>query len=140
MLPIIRGAWDEGVFPRQLVPRFAELGLLGAPLPSQFGGSDLDAVSYGLIQYELERADSGLRSFASVTSGLVMYPIFSYGSDEQHKKYLPELAAGRMIGCFGLIEIEGGSDPSAMRTTARKEGGQLRPERQQDVDHQQPDR
>lgn len=123
VLPVIRGAWHEGVFPRQLVPRFAELGLLGAPLPSQFGGSDLDAVSYRLIQYELERGDSGLRSFASVTSGLVMYPIFSYGSDEQRKKYLSELAAGRMIGCFGLTESESGSDPGAMHTTARKDGG-----------------
>ncbi len=122
VLPGIRRWWDDGEFPRHLVPQFAQLGLLGAPLPGEFGGSELDAVSYGLIQYELERGDSGLRSFVSVTSGLVMYPIFTYGSDEQRKRYLPELAAGRLIGCFGLTESEGGSDPGAMRTTARKDG------------------
>jgi glutaryl-CoA dehydrogenase len=122
VLPVVREAWDTGVFPHDLVPRFADLGLLGAVLPTEFGGSALDAVSYGLIQYELERGDSGLRSFASVTSGLVMYPILQYGSDAQRRRYLPELAAGRLIGCFGLTESEGGSDPGAMRTTARKDG------------------
>jgi glutaryl-CoA dehydrogenase len=122
VLPGIREAWDTGVFPRDLVPRFAELGLLGAPLPTEFGGSAVDAVSYGLIQYELERADSGLRSFASVTSGLVMYQILQYGSDAQRRTYLPQLAAGRLIGCFGLTESDGGSDPGAMRTTAHKDG------------------
>ena len=105
-----------------LIPQFGELGLLGSTLPAEYGGAEVDSVAYGLIQYELERGDSGLRSFASVMSGLVMYPIFRYGSDAQRKTWLPELTSGRKIGCFGLTESEGGSDPGAMRTRARKDG------------------
>jgi glutaryl-CoA dehydrogenase len=122
VLPGIRQWWDEGNFPTHLIPQFGELGLLGSTLPSQYGGAEVDNVAYGLIQYELERGDSGLRSFASVMSGLVMYPIHRYGSDEQRKTWLPELTSGRKIGCFGLTESDGGSDPGAMRTRARKDG------------------
>jgi glutaryl-CoA dehydrogenase len=122
VLPGIREWWDEGSFPTHLIPQFGELGLLGSTLPSQYGGAEVDNVAYGLIQYELERGDSGLRSFASVMSGLVMYPIYRFGSDEQRKTWLPELTSGRKIGCFGLTESEGGSDPGAMRTRARKDG------------------
>ena len=122
VLPGIRQWWDEGSFPTHLIPQFGELGLLGSTLPSEYGGAEVDSVAYGLIQYELERGDSGLRSFASVMSGLVMYPIHRYGSDEQRKTWLPELTSGRKIGCFGLTESDGGSDPGAMRTRARKDG------------------
>jgi glutaryl-CoA dehydrogenase len=122
VLPGIREWWDEGSFPTHLIPQFGELGLLGSTLPSEYGGAEVDNVAYGLIQYELERGDSGLRSFASVMSGLVMYPIYRYGSDEQRKSWLPELTSGRKIGCFGLTESDGGSDPGAMRTRARKDG------------------
>ena len=122
VLPGIRQWWDEGSFPTHLIPQFGELGLLGSTLPSEYGGAEVDNVAYGLIQYELERGDSGLRSFASVMSGLVMYPIHRYGSDEQRKTWLPELTSGRKIGCFGLTESDGGSDPGAMRTRARKDG------------------
>ena len=122
VLPGIRDWWDDGSFPSHLVPQFGELGLLGSTLPGEYGGAEVDNVSYGLIQYELERGDSGLRSFASVMSGLVMYPIFRYGSDAQRKTWLPELTSGRKIGCFGLTESEGGSDPGAMRTRARRDG------------------
>jgi glutaryl-CoA dehydrogenase len=122
VLPGIREWWDEGSFPTQLIPQFGELGLLGSTLPSEYGGAEVENAAYGLIQYELERGDSGLRSFASVMSGLVMYPIYRYGSDEQRKSWLPELTSGRKIGCFGLTESDGGSDPGAMRTRARKDG------------------
>lgn len=122
VLPGIREWWDEGSFPTHLIPQFGELGLLGSTLPSEYGGAEVDNVAYGLIQYELERGDSGLRSFASVMSGLVMYPIHRYGSDEQRKTWLPELTSGRKVGCFGLTESDGGSDPGAMRTRARKDG------------------
>ena len=122
VLPGIRDWWDRDEFPLHLVPKFAELGIFGANLPEEYGGAGLDNVAYGLIQYELERGDSGLRSFSSVQSALVMYPIYRYGSDEQKRRYLPELAAGRMIGCFGLTESDGGSDPGAMRTRARRDG------------------
>ncbi|MHB1510610.1 MAG: acyl-CoA dehydrogenase family protein [Acidimicrobiales bacterium] len=122
VLPSIRAWWDQATFPRHLITRFGELGLLGLALPEKFGGTPVDAVSYGLVQYELERGDSGLRSFASVTSGLVIYPILTYGSDVQRSKYLPDLAAGRIVGCFGLTESDGGSDPGSMRTRARKDG------------------
>ncbi|MCI0438663.1 MAG: acyl-CoA dehydrogenase family protein, partial [Chloroflexi bacterium] len=114
--------WESGVFPRHLIPGLGEMGFLGANLPREYGASGVNNVAYGLLMYELERADSGLRSFASVQGALVMYPIYSYGSDEQKRKYLPKLAAGALVGCFGLTEHEGGSDPGAMRTRARKDG------------------
>ncbi|HEX5504111.1 MAG TPA: acyl-CoA dehydrogenase family protein [Thermomicrobiales bacterium] len=120
--PGIRQWWDEHRFPLHLVHFFGELGLFGANLPEQYGAAGVDNVAYGLIQYELERGDSGLRSFVSVQGSLVMYPIYAYGSEEQKRRYLPELAAGRLLGCFGLTESDGGSDPGAMRTRARKDG------------------
>ncbi|QCZ67077.1 acyl-CoA dehydrogenase [Xanthomonas citri pv. punicae] len=120
--PAIGDAFDAGRFPREWIPELAELGLLGASLPVRDGGAGLGAVSYGLICQELERGDSGLRSFVSVQSSLCMYPIHAYGSDEQRQRWLPEMAAGRVIGCFGLSEAQGGSDPAAMTTRAVREG------------------
>ena len=123
VLPIIGDCFDAGRFPAELVPEIAGLGLLGATLPEQYGGAGLNAVSYGLICQELERGDSGLRSFVSVQSSLCMYPIYAYGSEEQRLRWLPDMAAGRVIGCFGLTEAHGGSDPASMKTHARKDGG-----------------
>ncbi|WP_184428990.1 MULTISPECIES: acyl-CoA dehydrogenase family protein [Xanthomonas] len=122
VLPAIGDAFDAGRFPREWVPELAELGLLGASLPVRDGGAGLGAVAYGLICQELERGDSGLRSFVSVQSSLCMYPIHAYGSDEQRQRWLPEMAAGRLIGCFGLSEAQGGSDPAAMTTRAVRQG------------------
>ncbi|HET9679361.1 MAG TPA: acyl-CoA dehydrogenase family protein [Gammaproteobacteria bacterium] len=121
VLPIIGEAFEKGRFPKELVPEMAELGLLG----SYFEGYDcagLNGVSYGLICQELERGDSGLRSFVSVQTSLVMYPIYAYGSEEQKQKWLPRMAKGEAIGCFGLTEPHGGSDPSNMKTVAKKKG------------------
>lgn len=114
--------WEDGEFPKHLIRRFGEMGFLGANLPAEYGASGVNNIAYGLIMYELERADSGFRSFASVQGALVMYPIYRYGSEEQRRKYLPKLAAGDMVGCFGLTEHDGGSDPGAMKTRARKDG------------------
>ena len=114
--------WESGEFPRQLVPKFGEMGFLGANLPVEYGASGVNNVAYGLIMYELERIDSGFRSFASVQGALVMYPIYRYGSEEQKREYLPQLAAGETVGCFGLTEHDGGSDPGAMKTRARRDG------------------
>ncbi|MCC8617166.1 acyl-CoA dehydrogenase family protein [Xanthomonas vesicatoria] len=122
VLPAIGDAFDAGRFPREWVPELAQLGLLGASLPVDDGGAGLGAVSYGLICQELERGDSGLRSFVSVQSSLCMYPIHAYGSDAQRQRWLPEMAAGRVIGCFGLSEAQGGSDPAAMTTRAVRDG------------------
>jgi glutaryl-CoA dehydrogenase len=123
VLPIIGDAFDEGRFPKELVPEIAELGLLGSSLPEKHGCAGLNAVSYGLICQELERGDSGIRSFVSVQSSLCMYPIFAYGSEEQRERWLPSMARGETIGCFGLTEPHGGSDPANMKTNARKDGG-----------------
>ena len=120
--PEVADYWERGEFPKHLIPKLGEMGYFGANLPSDYGTAGVNNVSYGLIMYELERIDSGLRSFASVQGALVMYPIYTYGSEEQRRSYLPMLASGEMIGCFGLTEHEGGSDPGAMRTTARKDG------------------
>ncbi|MDQ3287421.1 MAG: acyl-CoA dehydrogenase family protein [Pseudomonadota bacterium] len=122
VLPIIGDAFDEGRFPKELIGEIAELGLLGSTLPEEFGGGGLNAVSYGLICQELERGDSGIRSFVSVQSSLCMYPIFAYGSDEQKQRWLRDMAAGKVIGCFGLTEPHGGSDPANMKTHARRDG------------------
>jgi glutaryl-CoA dehydrogenase len=123
-LPGIRDWWERGEFPRALIPRLGAQGLLGASLPAADGGAGMSAVAYGLIMYELERIDSGLRSFASVQSALVMYPIAGYGSDEQKQAYLGGLGRGALVGCFGLTEAGGGSDPGGnMRTRARRDGG-----------------
>jgi glutaryl-CoA dehydrogenase len=122
VMPIIGEACDKAEFPRQLVPMVAELGLLGASLPPQYGGAGLGAVAYGLICQELERGDSGLRSFVSVQSSLVMWPIFTYGSEEQRTRWLPAMSKGTAIGCFGLTEPDHGSDPGGMKTRATKDG------------------
>ncbi len=123
VLPIIGDCFDQGRFPRELVPEIAGMGLLGSSLPTEYGCAGLNAVSYGLICQELERGDSGIRSFVSVQSSLCMYPIYAYGSEEQKREYLPRMAAGEVIGCFGLTEPHGGSDPANMKTHAKRDGG-----------------
>jgi glutaryl-CoA dehydrogenase len=120
LLPIIGDAYVEGKFPKQLIPGMAELGLFGANLPEEYGCAGLDNVAYGLIMQELERGDSGVRSFASVQGALVMYPIYAFGSDEQKKKWLPQMASGKVIGCFGLTEPDYGSNPGGMITVAKE--------------------
>ncbi len=122
VLPIIAACFEEGRFPTELVPPMAELGVFGATL-RDYGCAGLNNVSYGLIMQELERGDSGIRSFVSVQSGLVMFPIHRYGSPEQKDRWLQEMANGRAIGCFALTEPDGGSDPGAMNTRATKRGG-----------------
>jgi glutaryl-CoA dehydrogenase len=123
VLPIIGECFDKGQFPKQLIPEIAAMGLLGSSLPAEYGCAGMNAVSYGLICQELERGDSGIRSFVSVQSSLCMYPIFAYGSEEQRRQYLPKMAAGEIIGCFGLTEPHGGSDPANMKTHAKRDGG-----------------
>ena len=120
--PHVSRWWERGEFPRHLVPGLAELGLLGANLPAEYGCAGIGNVAYGLIMYELERVDSALRSFVSVQGALVMYAVYAYGSEEQKREYLPSLARGDLVGCFALTERQGGSDPAAMETTARAEG------------------
>src|SRR3954466_8014155 len=122
VLPIIGDCFDQGRFPKELVPEMAELGLLGSSLPTEYGCAGMNAVSYGLICQELERGDSGIRSFASVQSSLCMYPIYAYGSEEQRQRWRPDMAAGKVIGCFGLTEPHGGSDPANMKTNAKRDG------------------
>jgi glutaryl-CoA dehydrogenase len=126
VIPIIEKHNRESTFPMHLVPKMAALGLFGNTLPQKYGCAELNYVSYGLITQELERGDSGIRSFVSVQSSLVMYPIFRFGSDEQKDKWLPQLANGTMIGCYGLTEPDFGSNPSGMVTKAEKvDGGYL---------------
>ncbi|MFO0838750.1 MAG: acyl-CoA dehydrogenase family protein [Phycisphaerae bacterium] len=122
VLPIIAECFEHERFPKEIVPEMAELGLFGATF-QDYGCAGLSNVSYGLIMQELERGDSGVRSFASVQSSLCMYPIHRFGSDEQKQHWLPEMAKARKIGCFGLTEPDGGSDPGAMKTHARRDGG-----------------
>src|ERR687885_952104 len=119
-LPAIPDCFEKGEFPRQLIPRLGELGVLGPTLPEY--GAGLNPTSYGLICQELERADSGLRSFASVQSSLCMYPIYTFGSEEQKQRYLPGMVKGELIGCFGLTEPEHGSDLASMETRAERDG------------------
>ncbi|HEY7895682.1 MAG TPA: acyl-CoA dehydrogenase family protein [Gemmatimonadaceae bacterium] len=121
VLPIIGDCYVEGRFPRDIVPELASLGVFGANLPEEYGCAGLNNVSYGLIMQELERGDSGVRSFASVQGALVMYPIFAFGSDEQKRHYLPKMASGEIIGCFGLTEPDYGSNPAGMITMARQQ-------------------
>ncbi len=120
VLPIIADAYMEYRFPEELIPSMAEMGVLGSNLPEEYGCAGLNNVSYGLMMQELERGDSGIRSFASVQGSLVMWPIFTYGTEEQRKEWLPELASGEKIGCFGLTEPDYGSNPGGMITTAKK--------------------
>lgn len=121
VLPIIGECFEHGRFPAELVPEIAALGLLGSSIDG-YECAGLNGVSYGLICQELERGDSGIRSFVSVQSSLVMYPIHAFGSDEQKQRWLPAMARGEAIGCFGLTEPHGGSDPSNMKTFAKKDG------------------
>lgn len=124
VIPVMAESFEAGHFPRQFIRQCAELGLLGLTLPAEYGGADASYVTYGLVCQELERGDSGLRSFVSVQSSLCMYPIFRYGSDAQKRHWLPKMAKGEVIGCFGLTEPDSGSDPASMRTIAEKvEGG-----------------
>ena len=120
--PIIEQAFEKGEFPRHLISGLAECGAFGPYIPAEYGGAGLDQISYGLIMQELERCDSGLRSTASVQSSLVMYPIWKYGNEEQRQKYLPKLASGEFIGCFGLTEPDHGSNPSGMVTNFKDAG------------------
>ena len=120
-LPVIPDHFEAGTFPRELIPGIAELGLLGMHLHG-FGCAGASATAYGVASEELEAGDSGLRSFVSVQGSLAMFPISAYGSEEQKSRWLPEMAAGRAIGCFGLTEPDAGSDPSSMRTAARRDG------------------
>ncbi len=121
VLPVIGKCYVDGRFPREIVPKMAELGVFGANLPEEYGCAGLNNVAYGLIMQELERGDSGVRSFASVQGALAMYPIYAFGSEEQRKQYLPKMAAGDIIGCFGLTEPDYGSNPSGMITMAREQ-------------------
>jgi glutaryl-CoA dehydrogenase len=123
VMPVIGEHFENGTFPRELVSEIAELGLLGMHLEG-YGCAGLSAVSYGLACQELEWGDSGVRSFVSVQGSLAMFPIYAFGSEAQKQKYLPEMAKGKLIGCFGLTEPDFGSDPSGMRTNARKDGNQ----------------
>ncbi|GAB3019965.1 acyl-CoA dehydrogenase family protein [Niabella terrae] len=120
--PIIEDYAQRAAFPEQIVSQLGALGCFGPTIPETYGGAGLDYISYGLMMQELERGDSGVRSTASVQGSLVMFPIFSYGSEAQRKKYLPQLASGNWLGCFGLTEPDHGSDPAGMRTSFRSEG------------------
>ena len=120
--PIIEEAAETCVFPQHLLPGLGEIGAFGPYIPEEYGGAALDQISYGLIMQELERCDSGLRSTASVQSSLVMYPIWKYGSEEQRKKFLPKLATGEWMGCFGLTEPDHGSNPGGMTTNFKEDG------------------
>jgi glutaryl-CoA dehydrogenase len=122
VLPIIGHCYVEGRFPKELIPEMGALGLFGANLPEEYGCAGLNNVAYGLIMQELERGDSGVRSFASVQGALVMYPIYAFGSEEQKHRYLPQMATGQIIGCFGLTEPDFGSNPAGMITTAKEQG------------------
>ena len=120
--PLISEHFEKGTFPLEIATKLGELGFMGSALPEESGGAGVSNVAYGLILHELERGDSGLRSFASVQGSLVMYPIHAHGSDEQKKKWLPGLGAGELIGCFGLTESNFGSNPGGMATSAKKDG------------------
>jgi glutaryl-CoA dehydrogenase len=121
VLPIIGECYVDGRFPRDIIPGLAELGVFGANLPEEYGCAGLNNVAYGLIMQELERGDSGVRSFASVQGALVMYPIYAFGSEAQKTHYLPRMAAGELIGCFGLTEADYGSNPAGMISMAREQ-------------------
>ena len=122
VLPVIQEHYVERTFPDELIPQMGELGFFGANLPVKYGCAGLNNVAYGLIMQELERGDSGVRSFASVQGALVMYPIYEFGTEAQREAWLPKLATGEAIGCFGLTEPDFGSNPAGMRTRAEKDG------------------
>lgn len=120
--PYVEGWAEKNHFPSEIVKKFGEVGAFGPTVPTQYGGGGLDYISYGLIMQEVERGDSGMRSTASVQGSLVMYPIYAYGSEEQRNKYLPKLASGEMLGCFGLTEPNHGSNPGGMETNFKDMG------------------
>lgn len=120
--PIIEDCCQKAYFPKDIVPKFGEVGAFGPTIPVEYGGGGLDYISYGLIMQEIERGDSGMRSTVSVQSSLVMYPIYKFGSEEQRRKYLPGLASGQLLGCFGLTEPDFGSNPSGMVTNIKDMG------------------
>lgn len=120
--PIVNEYYEKGSFPLDLIPKMGELGFFGATLPKKYGGSEITSTAYGLIMQELEKGDSGLRSVCSVQGSLVMFPIYQYGTKEQKEKWLPLLAAGKAVGCFGLTESNHGSDPAGMLTRAKRDG------------------
>ena len=120
--PIIEKNAQEATFPKEILPGLAEIGAFGCFIPQKYGGAEMDYISYGLMIQELERGDSGIRSTASVQSSLVMFPIWKFGSEKQKKKFLPKLASGELIGCFGLTEPDHGSDPSSMKTQFKDDG------------------
>ncbi|MBI44653.1 MAG: acyl-CoA dehydrogenase [Candidatus Marinimicrobia bacterium] len=123
IMPIIEEHYEKGTFPEHLIPKFGELGFFGVNIPEKYGCGGMSNIAYGLICQELERVDSGIRSFASVQGSLVMYPIYAYGNEDQKMKWLPKLAKGEKIGCFGLTEPNFGSNPSGMLTNAKKVDG-----------------
>ena len=123
VIPGIAEHWEAGTFPRELIRKMGEMGFLGPFVPTEYGGAETSYSMYGLICHELERGDSGVRSFASVQSSLVMYPIWKFGSEEQRREYLPRLASGEIVGCFGLTEPDAGSDPGSITTRARQDEG-----------------
>lgn len=122
VIPIISEYWENGKFPKHLISKISDLGLVGSYMPVEYGGGGFDKLAYGIITRELERGDSGIRSFVSVQTSLVMYPILTFGSESQKKKYLPKLASCEIIGSFGLTEPDAGSDPSSMKTRAYRKG------------------
>jgi glutaryl-CoA dehydrogenase len=122
IMPNIGDWWMKGEFPKHLIPEMAEIGLLGLTLPEEYGGIGLKPVAYGLVMEELEYADSGIRSFCSVHNSLAIYSIYTFGDEKQKKKYLPEMAKGKLIGCYGLTEPNAGSDPSSIETKVIKKG------------------
>ena len=134
LIPIIEDCNRQNRFPSELVAPMGELGFFGPTLHG-YGCAGMSSVEYGLIMQEMERGDSGLRSFASVQSSLVMYPIYTFGSEEQKQRWLPAMAKGEKLGCFGLTEPDAGSNPDAMRTRAVPDGNRLRAERRENVDH-----
>jgi glutaryl-CoA dehydrogenase len=140
LLPRIVEAYATEKTDREIFNEMGELGLLGVTLPEDYGCAGAGYVSYGLVAREVERVDSGYRSMMSVQSSLVMYPIYAYGDDSQRKKYLPKLASGEWVGCFGLTEPDAGSDPAGMKTRAREGRRRLPPHRLEDVDLELADR
>lgn len=120
VMPDITAAYESGFFPTDLIPKLADIGLFGMTLPAHLGGQQASDIAYGLVCQELERGDSGLRSFVSVQNSLCMYPIYAYGTEVQQLHWLPKMAKGEVIGCFGLTEPDAGSDPASMKTTAKK--------------------
>ena len=140
LLPRVVDAYLNEKTDREIFNEMGALGLIGVTLPEEYGCADASYVAYGLIAREIERVDSGYRSMNSVQSSLVMYPIYAYGDENQRKKYLPKLASGEWVGCFGLTEPDAGSDPGGMKTRAEKVVGRLSPDRLEDVDLQRADR